>query len=311
MGQVSLPALQYGLNQVESERACFSNNRNYPAQRLRLRPPSRHGTIGKRQLEVCEAMTENPRFEEALQSTAHRPWPLMESPWVLAQSWHNLLFAHWPIDAATLRGLIPPQLQLDTFDGHAWLSVVPFEMQNIHPRGLPATPWLSRFLELNVRTYVIAPDGAKPGVWFFSLDAANPVAVLLAQSLFRLPYFNAQMGLIEHDGAVHYQSRRTHRNAAPALFVARYQPTGRSFTAIPGSLDHWLAERYCLYATDERGAAYRAEIHHRPWPLQPAEAEFAVNDVVESSGFRVPDCEPLLHFARHLDVLTWPLHRIS
>lgn len=254
-------------------------------------------------------MTVVPRFDETLQFTAHRPWPLPDNPWILAQSWHNLLFAHWPMPANALRGLLPPQLQLDTFDGRAWATVVPFEMQNVRPRALPTVPWLSQFPELNVRTYVKAPDGSRPGVWFFSLDAANPVAVTLARSLFRLPYFNARMDLLEHEEAVYFQSRRIHEDAAPASFVARYQPTGDPCAAVPGSLEHWLAERYCLYATDKRGAAYRAEIHHRRWPLQPAEAEFSVNDIVSASGFRVPDCEPLLHFARHLDVLTWPLSR--
>ena len=168
-----------------------------------------------------------------------------------------------------------------------------------------------QFLELNVRTYVKSPDGDRPGVWFFSLDAADPVAVVLARTIFRLPYFDAQMSLVEHDQTIYYQSLRTHRRAAPAEFVARYGPIDSPFVATPGTLAHWLAERYCLYAVDRHGHAYRAEIHHRPWPLQPAESEFSVNNIVEASGFRLPDCEPILHFARHIDVLTWPLYRIQ
>jgi len=256
-------------------------------------------------------ITSIPQFNELLRHTAHRPWPLPDAPWVLAQSWHNLLFAHWPVAAAALRALVPPQLQLDTFDGEAWVTVVPFEMQNVHPRWLPTLPWLSTFPELNLRTYVKGPGDSQPGVWFFSLDAANPVAVWLARRLYRLPYFKAQMSVLESGEAVHYQSRRAHRCAAPAAFVAQYRPTAKPFTAVPGTLDYWLAERYCLYAVNRQGAPCRADIHHRTWPLQPAESEFVVNDVAPASGFRLPERRPILHFARHLDVLTWPLRRVS
>ena len=229
-----------------------------------------------------------------------------------------------------MRVLVPSTLALDTYDGEAWISVVPFKMCDVHPRGLPAVPWLSHFPELNVRTYVKAKDGSRPGVYFFSLDAANPVAVVLARSLFRLPYFHAQMDLIVHGQAasqisgylstgerlpdqnktIYYQSRRTHPGAAPATFVANYRPTDLSFFAQPGTLEHWLAERYCLYAVDGSGV-YRADIHHLPWPLQPAEAEFPVNEIVSASGFRLPDTLPILHYAERVDVATWPLKRLT
>jgi len=260
-----------------------------------------------------------PSIDQSLDLTDHRPWPLPDTPWVMAQSWQNLLFAHWPMPPEAMRVLVPSALKLDTFDGEAWISVVPFKMSNVHPRGLPSVPWLSHFPELNVRTYVKAGDGSRPGVYFFSLDAANPIAVLLARSIFRLPYYHAQMDLIAHtqatlqsvppDKTIYYQSRRTHRNAAPAVFVARYRPTGQPFAAQPGTLEQWLAERYCLYAVD-RHRLYSADIHHPPWPLQPAEAEFPINEIVSASGFRLPDTPPVLHYSERLDVATWPLRRV-
>src|SRR6266404_10006502 len=124
-----------------------------------------------------------------LQEVAHRPWPMPAGPWAMAQSWHDLLFAHWQVDAAALRPLLPPQLQIDTFGGSAWLAVVPFRMTGVRLPGTPALPWLSAFPELNVRTYVTC-DG-EPGVWFFSLDAGNALAVAIARAWFHLPYFRA------------------------------------------------------------------------------------------------------------------------
>lgn len=243
-----------------------------------------------------------------LQEVAHRPWPLPAGPWVMAQSWHDLLFAHWPVDAAALRQLIPPQLQIDAFNGQAWLAVVPFRMTGVRLRGTPSVPWLSAFPELNVRTYVTSKG--KPGVWFFSLDAANSLAVTIARAWFHLPYFRARMSCAEHQGWIHYASERTHRQAPAALLKGRYRPVGDVFFPHPGTLEHFLTERYCLYATDARGQIIRAEIHHPPWPLQPAEAEFARNSMAESLGIAVTP-HPLLHFARRQDVLVWPPRKIA
>ena len=221
----------------------------------------------------------------------------------MAQTWHDLLFAHWPVDAVPLRQLIPPQLQIDTFEGRAWLAVVPFRMTGVRLRGTPSLPCLSAFPELNVRTYVTF--GGKPGVWFFSLDAANSLAVAIARAWFHLPYFRARMSCIEHHGWIHYGSERTHGRAPAALLKGRYRPVGDAFSPQPTTLEHFLTERYCLYATDARGQIIRGEIHHPPWPLQPAEAEFACNSMSESLGVELTSL-PLLHFARRQDVLVWP-----
>jgi uncharacterized protein YqjF (DUF2071 family) len=224
------------------------------------------------------------------------------------QRWHDLLFAHWPVPAELLRPHVPGGLSVDTFDGHAWLGVVPFRMSGIRPRSLPAVPWLSAFPELNVRTYVT--DGQRPGVWFYSLDAGNPLAVTLARAVFHLPYYHAAMSVKDDGDCVQYVSRRTHRGAPAAEFIADYKPVGDPYRSTPGSLEHWLTERYCLYAADGVGQLYRGEIHHEPWPLQPADAEFRVNTMVASHGIELPSVHPLLHFARRLDVIIWTLEQM-
>jgi uncharacterized protein len=225
----------------------------------------------------------------------------------MTMRWHDLAFLHWPVEAAVLRPLISPRLDLDTFDGHAWLGVTPFRMTRVRPRWLPPVPVLSTFPELNVRTYVTA-DG-KPGVWFFSLDAANPIAVRLARWTFHLPYYRARMSCVARDGGVTYTSVRTHRGAHAAGFVAAYEPGGDVYRSRRGTLEHWLTERYCLYSV-ARGMLYRGEIHHAPWPLQAASVEIEVNTMAEATGIRLPRDPPLTHFARRLDVIAWMLERV-
>jgi uncharacterized protein YqjF (DUF2071 family) len=239
-----------------------------------------------------------------LEQVAHRPWPLPAGGWVMAQSWHDLLFAHWPVPEAVLRAHIPARLSIDTFGGQAWLGVVPFRMSGVRLRGTPAVPWLSAFPELNVRTYVAA--GGKPGVWFFSLDAGNALAVAVARSWFHLPYFRARMSCEACGGWIEYESQRTHRSAASGVLKGRYRPVGAVFSAKPGSLEHFLTERYCLYTVDGAGRVIRGEIHHEPWPLQVAEAQLPKNTMAEAAGLSLPAQKPLLHFARRQDVVVWP-----
>jgi uncharacterized protein len=231
-------------------------------------------------------------------------------PWIMAQTWHDLLFAHWPIAAAQLRSLIPVELDIDTLGGQAWLGIVPFRMTGVRARGTPALPWLSAFPELNVRTYV--RYGGKPGVWFFSLDAANPIAVAAARILFHLPYFHARMSCRPEGGGVTYQSVRRHPGVRSGILRARYRPVGPVFHASPGSLEYFLTERYCLFAKTPLGRLRRCEIHHSPWPLQFAEADFAENTMAESDGIALPVGAPLLHFAKRQDVVVWrPLRATS
>jgi uncharacterized protein len=237
-----------------------------------------------------------------LNEIGHRPWPMPDGPWVMTQTWHDLLFAHWPVDAGALREQIPSAFDLDMFDGTAWLAIVPFHMTNVAPRGVPSLPWISEFPELNVRTYVRVNE--KPGIYFFSLDAASTPAVQAARSLLNLPYFSAAMHVTLNAGSLEYDSCREDGSTAASL-SASYRPVGASFEAIRGSLEYFLAERYCLYNLDHRDRPYRLDIHHPPWSLQPADAEFMRNTMADAAGLSLPDVKPLLHFARRQDMVAW------
>ena len=222
----------------------------------------------------------------------------------MKQEWHDLLFAHWTVPVEALRPVIPPVLEIHTFGGQAWLGVVPFRMAGVRMRGTPAIPGFSRFPELNVRTYVVR-DG-KPGVWFFSLDAANAVAVWGARTLFHLPYFLAAMSCAEDAGLIRYESGRKDRRGLAASLRVRYQAIGEMFHAQPGSIEHFLAERYCLYTEDEKGRIIRCEIHHPPWALQMAEAVLQENTMAAAAGITIADQKPeLLHFSRRQEVVVW------
>jgi uncharacterized protein len=223
----------------------------------------------------------------------------------MAMRWHDLLFLHWPLDAAVLRPLIPAALELDIFDGKAWIGVVPFRMTGVRPRFVPPLPGLSAFGEINVRTYVTI--GGKPGVWFFSLDAANRLAVWTARWTFHLPYYFARISIEAAGEQITYQSSRKDGGGPEARFAGVYRPTGRPYQSIRGSIDHWLTERYCLYAADRLGQLFRGDIHHEPWPLQPAFAEVQVNTMTAPLGIELPGAEPLVHFAHYLDVVAWRL----
>jgi uncharacterized protein YqjF (DUF2071 family) len=222
----------------------------------------------------------------------------------MAQTWHDLLFAHWPVAPQALRSLVPAELSLDTFESRCWVGVIPFHMSGIRARGLPPLPGLSRFPELNVRTYVTLEG--KPGVYFFSLDAANLPAVWAARRLYRLPYFHARMSSQAQQERIAYASNRYHGNAE---FRGGYRPIGPIQLRAQGSLEHWLSERYCLY-TLKAGHVHRAEIHHQPWSLQNAEAEIEVNTMASAAGILLPAVPPILLFAKRLEVLIWPLRQV-
>ena len=240
----------------------------------------------------------------ALRETAHRPWALPDRPWLMAQSWEALLFAHWPVPADELRRVVPDGLPLDTYDGTAWIGVTPFLVAALRLRGLPHLPGVTSFPEANVRTY--ATVKGKPGIYFFSLDAASRLAVESARRAYRLPYFRARMSIARTGDWVEYTSVRISRDGPPAELRGRYRPRGRRFKALDGSLEQFLTERYCLYTFDERRRLHRSDIHHPPWPLQPAEATFAVNTMAVPVGQRLDaPVDPLLHFAERQDVLIW------
>jgi uncharacterized protein YqjF (DUF2071 family) len=236
--------------------------------------------------------------------TEHRPWPLPTQRWIMAQTWRDLLFAHWPLDERSVRALLPEPLTIDTFDGTAWLGITPFEISGLRLRGMTPVPRFSRFPELNVRTYVTY--GGKPGIWFFSLDAGSAAAVAGARRTYRLPYHQADMTISRSGRRIRYASVRTSADGTRAALRAEYGPTAAPQAAEAGTLEHWLVERYCLYTVDARERLMRAEIHHPPWPLQPAIASFDENTMTPTGADRAAH-DPLLHFARRQDVVIWPL----
>lgn len=248
------------------------------------------------------------RAEDILRASEHRLWPVPKGPWIMRQSWRELLFAHWPVPADVLRARLPAGLTLDTYAGQAWLGIVPFRMTDVRVRGLPPVPTAGAFPELNVRTYVVAQG--KPGVWFFSLDAGSPLAVRVARLAFFLPYFDARFAIQRPGERIEYGSQRTHRGAPGAELVATYQPVGPEFRAEAGSLEDWLTARYCLYATNRMGTLYRGDIHHVPWSLRRAEAEITRNTMTNGLGINLPDVPPLLHYAHHMQMLCWPIQRV-
>lgn len=254
-----------------------------------------------------DSVTDGTRAAKPLAQTEHRTSTLPDGPWVGHMNWHHLLFAHWPISYEVLRPLIPQGLALDTHDGDAWVGVVPFDMSGVRPRFSPNIPGFSAFPEINVRTYVTARG--QPGVWFFSLDAANRLAVWGARTFLHLPYFNADIQAdTGADGVTRYRCQRTHRGAPSARFEAAYSPAGTARHAEPGTLEHFLTERYCLYAA-HKGTIYRQPIHHLPWPLQAAEWTVSENTMAEAAGIDLPAGPPLLHYAELQEVLVWPPHR--
>jgi uncharacterized protein YqjF (DUF2071 family) len=240
----------------------------------------------------------------AFSSIDHRPWPHPATPWTWRQSWHDLLFAHWPVPAALLRPLVPEALTVQELDGTSWIGLVPFRMSGVMRRALPDLPWVSAFPEVNVRLYV-ERDG-RPGVWFLSLDATNSLAVWAARRFFHLPYFKATMSLADDGKSIRYASARP-----GAELVATYAPASAVYESTPGSLEHFLTERYCLYARSPDGAIWCNEVHHAPWPLQRATATIEKNTLVASHGVDVEGPPPLLHFARRLDVVVWSGSRVA
>jgi uncharacterized protein YqjF (DUF2071 family) len=221
----------------------------------------------------------------------------------MGQTWEDLLFAHWRVSLEAVRAHVPAELEVELRDGSAWLGITPFRLTGLRARGTLPLPRISSFLEVNVRTYVRAADG-KPGIWFFSLDASSRLAVEAARRAYKLPYFHARMSATRRGEWIDYECARIEERGR--VFSGRYRPVGAVFNAEPDSLEWFLTERYCLYTTDERGVVRRAEIHHEPWPLQPAEAEIELTTIspIELDG------APLCHFSRRQDAVIWPLEPV-
>lgn len=231
------------------------------------------------------------------------------------QQWRNLAFAHWSVDVAELQPLLPPSLTVDTWNGRAWVGLVPFQMRNVRPRFLPAVPGISNFPETNVRTYV-HHHGQNPGVWFFSLDAAHSLAVRIARWKWHLNYFRSDMSVEEHGNRLRYQSRRLWPAPVPAetnVVIVRTADTaqpGATRTAAPASLEHFLCERYILYTQDAGGALRRGQVHHAPYPLEEATLEHCEQSLLPAAGLEITSSPEHVLFSPGVDVEIFPLRRI-
>ena len=241
--------------------------------------------------------------------TSQRPRPLPSGRWAMTQRWNDLLFAHWRVPPAQVARLLPQGLQVDAFQGSALLGVVPFWMDRIKLRGVPSIPGARSFPELNLRTYVRDAHTGAPGVYFFSLDASNLLAVAVARGIYHLPYYWAEMRFEQRSDREFsfFSSRRF--AGKPVVFSARYRglgPTRKLAENRSGTLEYFLTERYCLFSCNRARRLIRANIHHVPWPLEMADAEIERNDLPEAIGIHLPAQEPVLHYSRRLAVYMWP-----
>lgn len=226
---------------------------------------------------------------------------------LMYQSWRKLLFIHWRLPPELLRQHIPAPLEVDTFEGDAWVGITPFVVRNLRPVFLPALPWVGDFNEINVRTYVHL--NGIPGVWFFSLDADSVMAVVGARAGYRLPYYTAEMSFREGEGIIRYTSKRTGNLTQPVEFRASWEKQETLGEAHSDSLEFFLVERYCLYAADE-GKVYRARIFHPPWRLRTAQLHGFDSTMIEAQGLPNPNGVPLLHYSESQDAAVWPLKRV-
>lgn len=242
---------------------------------------------------------------DILRASGQRGGPTPKRPWTMRQVWSDLLFAHWPSPARALAERLPPGMELDTWEGEAWIGVVPFRMPYLSVRWLPDLPPFTHLLEINVRTYVRV--GGKPGIYFFSLDADNPITIEIARRWYALPYFNARFDCKFSERLVDYRVTRTDWRAASGTFAARYRPTAEPHLATPGSLEDWLTARYALYTVTRRGRIMRCDVAHAPWRLSPAEAEITTNTLAQSRGVTLADTAPLLHYSARIDTLAWSI----
>ncbi len=251
-----------------------------------------------------------PAIDRIAPTLPPRRWPVMR------QRWRELLFLHWPLPAETLRPLVPPQLDLDLFEGQAYVGLVAFTMKGVRPVGLPPVRRLSSFHETNVRTYV-HHGGRDPGVWFFSLDAANAIAVALARRFFHLPYFHARMFLEREPAAgpgapqpILFASTRIRPEPQPASYLIRAVPNGPAHDAEPGSLEHFLIERYLLYAHfDDR--VYVGQVHHEPYPVQSAAVLSLDESLLAAAGITRPDIPSFAHFASGFDAKVYAIRQVD
>ncbi|MGP4076208.1 YqjF family protein [Halobacillus sp. K22] len=229
------------------------------------------------------------------------------SPWIIHQSWEHLIFMHWPVPEIDLLPFVPNELELDLYNGMAWIAIVPFHMKDIRFRGIPRIPFGNQLLDLNVRTYVTYKG--EPGVYFISLDANHSLGVFLARTLFGLPYLNAQVRLDKQGNNLHFSSRRTHPGMPESHFHARFRIFNSFHSFKPGSLMNWLTERYMLW-TVHGSSVFKGPIEHKSWQLQPAESDILINGIADFLPELIFHNQPITYFSRSLEVYLYPFQKL-
>ncbi|MBM7694645.1 uncharacterized protein YqjF (DUF2071 family) [Peribacillus deserti] len=238
----------------------------------------------------------------------HRPYPLPPSTWLMKQEWNDLLFLHWPVPVEILREKVPKRLDLDLFEGTAWITITPFKVTGMRFHGLPPIPFMNAYLELNVRTYV--RFNGIPGIYFFSLDANHLPSVLGAKTFFALPYKLARMSYKKKNGVITFTANRTPAGEKEEIFKASYEPEGELFSAVPGTLDYWLMERYCLF-TYRGSQFYRGDIHHDQWKMTLAKTDIEANTMPSILPDSCYNGKPFIHYSPFRRVFFFPLKKVE
>lgn len=233
-----------------------------------------------------------------------------DQPVVMHQKWHHLLFLHWEVPAAEIQALLPHGLTVDTFEGKAYVGLVPFTLSGVRPILMPPLPGLSSFHEINVRTYVHR-NGRDPGVCFFSLDANSALAVTAARTVYKLAYYDAEIEFDERDG-FDFRSRRTDkRGPQPANAHVHYRPIeGPAGPSAVGTIEHFLIERYILYSQDDEKTLHRARVHHAPYAVGKVEVPELEETLIWAAGIKRQEQPQYRHYARGVDVKIYPLERV-
>lgn len=242
-------------------------------------------------------------YKDILESTDHRDYPLPDKPWIMTQKWNDLLFIHLPVLQNILTAKLPKGLELDTFQGKAWISILPFRVTNMHLRKIPPLPFFHSFLEINVRTYV--KSNGLPGVYFFSLDANHFPAVFAARTV-TLPYFYANMNMKREKDTIHIESVRN--NNSDIALKGSYKPISEGYFPERSSLSYWLMERYFLWSS-RKNMLFRGDIHHKPWKIQKAEAVLKKQNMLPDFLNDTIIGNPIFHYANTKRVLIWPIKK--
>ena len=237
-----------------------------------------------------------------LQEVAHRPWKMPKKPWVVRQDWIDLGFLHWKVDPEELRKIVPEPLEIDLFQGEAFVGVVPFRMDQVRLRFTPPVPYFSSFPEINVRTYVRYKG--KSGVFFISLDAHSRMMVWQGRSTFQLPYYLAEMKHVPMENGWHYFSQRQ-TNQEEWVFEAKQHRKGDEYQAASNTLIHFLSERYCLYVVEPTGKVVSVDVHHKPWPIYDSSIEIKKNTMITKFSGIDPLKPDFVHASHGVECVGW------